>query len=186
MVAQLYSGKHQNRCRKGWRLNERAPHQSGRCYFLSAALHVILWSEVVCVRNVSPNLVQALRIFFAAYPEVVAVYLFGSFGTEYEHPESDLDLGVVFRGRVKLRHELEIEADLSTVIKSDRVDFVNLGSAPVALQFRALSEGMLVYEGDYILNSNFIEHVLREYRDYSYRYARFAEESRKALREEYS
>lgn len=137
------------------------------------------------MRNVSSDRLQALKDFFAAYPEVAAVYLFGSCGTEYEHPGSDLDLGVIFRGKTKLQHELQIEADLSSLLKSDRIDFVNLNCAPVALQFRVLSEGLLVYEGDYILNSNFIEHVLREYRNYSFHYARFAEESRKALREEY-
>jgi predicted nucleotidyltransferase len=137
------------------------------------------------MRDISLNLLQVLKDFFGAYPEVVAVYLFGSYGTEYEHAGSDLDLGVVFRGKTKLQYELQIEADLSSLLKSDRIDFVNLNCAPVALQFRVLSEGMLIYEGDYILNSNFIEHVLREYRDYSFHYARFAAESRKALREEY-
>lgn len=137
------------------------------------------------MRDISLNRLQILKDFFGAYPEVVAVYLFGSYGTEYEHPESDLDLGVVFRGRMKLQYELQVEADLSSILKSDRIDLVNLNCAPVALQFRVLSEGILIYEGDYILNSNFIEHVLREYRDYSFHYARFAEESRKALREEY-
>lgn len=137
------------------------------------------------MRDVSSNRLQALKDFFGAYPEVVAVYLFGSYGTEHEHAGSDLDIGVVFRGKTKLQYELQIEADLSSILKSDRIDFINLNCAPVALQFRVLSEGLLIYEGDYILNSNFIEHVLREYRDYSFHYARFAEESRKALREEY-
>ena len=137
------------------------------------------------MRDVSSDRLQALKDFFGAYPEVVAVYLFGSYGTEHEHPGSDLDLGVVFWGKTKLQYELQIEADLTSLLKTDKIDFINLNCAPVALQFRVLSEGLLIYEGDYILNSNFIEHVLREYRDYSFHYARFAGESRKALREEY-
>jgi predicted nucleotidyltransferase len=127
-----------------------------------------------------------IKDYFSCVPEIVAVYLFGSYGTCYEHPTSDLDLGVVFRKRMDLKRELEIEAALSLALGIDRIDFVNLNSAPVALQFRALSEGTLVYEADYILNSNFLERVFREYRDYSFRYFRFAEESRLALREEYT
>lgn len=137
------------------------------------------------MRDISANQLQVLKDFFGAYPEVAAVYLFGSYGTEHEHPGSDMDFGVLFHGETKLQYELQIEADLSPLLKSGRIDLVNLNCAPVALQFRVLSKGLLIYEGDYILNSNFIEHVLREYRDYSFHYARFAEESRKALREEY-
>ena len=67
------------------------------------------------MRDISSDRLQAFKDFFGAYPEVAAVYLFGSYGTEYEHPESDLDLGVVFRGKTKLQHELQIEADLTSL-----------------------------------------------------------------------
>lgn len=137
------------------------------------------------MRKVSPNLVAKIKEFFTDYPEVAAVYLFGSYGTEYEHAASDLDIGVVFSKGIDLKRELEIEANLSMKLEIENIDFVNLNNAPVALQFKALSEGMLVYEKDFILNSDFIEKVLREYRDYSFRYYKFAEESRIALREEY-
>ena len=49
------------------------------------------------MRDISSDRLQALKDFFGAYPAVAAVYLFGSYGTEHEHPGSDLDIGVVFR-----------------------------------------------------------------------------------------
>jgi len=137
------------------------------------------------MRNIPDFKLKILEKFFAAQSDVAAAYLFGSYGTEYEHPKSDLDLGLVFRGKQKLERELQIETELSLLLKTDKIDFVNLNLAPVALQFRVLSEGLLIYERDYILNSNFIECVLREYRDYSFHYTRFAAESRRALWKEY-
>ena len=123
--------------------------------------------------------------FFQSRIEIAAVYLFGSLGTEFEHPKSDIDLGVVFTRSVTLPEELELDAALSLHVSHDRMDLVNLNRAPIALQFRALHEGMLVYEGDYYKHSDFIEFVIKTYPDYAVKYAIFAHDHEKALKEEY-
>lgn len=123
--------------------------------------------------------------FFQSRVEVAAVYLFGSFGTEFEHPQSDIDLGIVFTHPVTLAEELELDAALSLHVSHDRIDLVNLNRAPIALQFRALSDGMLVYEGDYCKHSDFIELVIKTYPDYAVKYAIFAHDYEQALKEEY-
>jgi len=43
-----------------------------------------------------PMEIQSWKEFFQARVDIAAVYLFGSLGTEFEHPQSDIDLGVVF------------------------------------------------------------------------------------------
>lgn len=123
--------------------------------------------------------------FFQSRIEITAVYLFGSFGTEFEHPQSDIDLGILFNRPVTLPEELELDAALSLHVNHDRIDLVNLNRAPIALQFRALSEGVLVYEGDYYKHSDFIEFVIKSYPDYAVKYAMFAHEYELALKEEY-
>ena len=75
---------------------------------------------------------------------------------------------------------------LSLHIGHDRIDLVNLNRAPIALQFRALQEGILVYEGDYVKHSDFIEYVIKTYPDYAVKYAIFARDYELALKEKYS
>ncbi|WP_434509825.1 type VII toxin-antitoxin system MntA family adenylyltransferase antitoxin [Desulfitobacterium sp. AusDCA] len=118
-------------------------------------------------RTVSPQLLAQLRNFFSQQPAVTAVYLFGSYGTEYEHHKSDIDLGVIFSLPLTLSDELEIDARLSLNVTIDReIDFVNLNCAPISLQYRALREGLLVHEGNYLKHSDFIEQVLKSHFEY--------------------
>ena len=124
--------------------------------------------------------------FFQSRVEIAAVYLFGSFGTEYEHPQSDIDLGIIFTRPVTLSEELELDAALSLHVSHDRIDMVNLNRAPIAVQFRALREGVIVYEGDYYKHSDFIEYVINTYPDYAFKYAIFAKDYGQALKEEYN
>lgn len=133
-----------------------------------------------------PVELQSWKEFFQTRFEIAAVYLFGSLGTEFERPQSDIDLGVVFTRPVTLLEELELDGDLSLHIGHDRIDLVNLNRAPIALQFRALQEGILVYEGDYVNHSDFIECVIKTYPDYAVKYAIFARDYELALKEEYS
>lgn len=133
-----------------------------------------------------PVEVLSWQKFFQARTEIAAVYLFGSFGTEFEHPQSDIDLGIVFTRSVTLQEELELDAALSLHVSHDRIDLVNLNRAPIALQFRALREGALVYEGDYYKHSDFIEYVIKTYPDYAVKYAMFARDYEQALKEEYN
>ena len=132
-----------------------------------------------------PVELQSWKEFFQSRVEVAAVYLFGSHGTEFEHPLSDIDLGVVFTRPITLAEELTLDAALSLHVRHDRIDLVNLNRAPIALQFRALKEGMLVYEGDYFKHSDFIESVIKTYPDYAVKYAIFAHDYEQALKEEY-
>lgn len=133
-----------------------------------------------------PVELQFWKEFFQSRVEVAAVYLFGSLGTEFEHPQSDIDLGVVFTRPVTLQEELELDAALSLHVRHDRIDLVNLNKVPIALKFRALHEGLLIYEGDYFKHSDFIEYVLKTYPDYAVKYAIFANDYEQALKEEYN
>lgn len=94
-------------------------------------------------------------------------------------------MGVVFTRSVSLSEELKLDAALSLHVSHDRIDLVNLNRAPIALQFRSLHEGILVYEGDYFKHRDFIENVLKTYPDYAVKYAIFAHDYEQALKEEY-
>ena len=136
-------------------------------------------------RNITDEEREKIREFFRSYPEVAAVYLFGSYGTEFQLPTSDIDLGIIFAHPTELRDELEIDADLALHLHTDKVDFVNLARAPLGLQHRALKEGELLCENNPIAHSDFIENVLRQYEDYRIYQRKFMHEYRASLKEAY-
>ncbi|KJS15198.1 MAG: hypothetical protein VR69_14920 [Peptococcaceae bacterium BRH_c4b] len=119
--------------------------------------------------------------------DIVAVYLFGSFGTEYQNKYSDLDLGVIFHQckLPDLRRELSIEAELSLLLGIDKIDLVNLNRAPVQLRFKAVAKGTILFEGDANALASFLENTYRKYGDYQVDLEAYYQEYRKALQEAY-
>lgn len=134
-------------------------------------------------RTVAAEEIERLREFFAGYPQVAAVYLFGSYGTEFQLPSSDIDLGLIFTRSVDIKEELELDAELSCFLHTDKVDLVNLNRSPLNLQHRALSEGELLVEQDYVANSNFLEMVAKQYSDYQISHERFMVDYDAAIKE---
>jgi predicted nucleotidyltransferase len=60
---------------------------------------------------------------------IIALYLFGSYGTDYERTTSDIDLAILFKDSPSLFEELQIESDISQIFRRDDVDLINLNKA---------------------------------------------------------
>ena len=75
---------------------------------------------------------------------------------------------------------------LSDVLGTDCVDLVNLNKAPVNIQFKAVSEGKLIYERDYITTCDYVEKVVGIYQDYAIDLENFYREYDEALKEAYT
>lgn len=133
-------------------------------------------------------LIYQLRKALKDRKEVAAIYLFGSYGSQYQTQFSDIDLGVIFQPNVQigLPEELELDAYLSLALKTDRLDLVNLNNAPIQLRYKAVTDGMLIYEADYIATSDFLEATYKKYLDYAYHLRKFEQERIKALKEVYT
>ena len=130
--------------------------------------------------------INKLPVFFAGIPEVLAAFLFGSYGTQNQTVVSDIDFAVLFDKRLELREEAAFLAKLSNFLGTDRVDLVNLNKAPLNIQFRAVSEGTIVYERDYITTCDYIEKLLGLYQDYAIDLNYYYKEYDEALKEAYS
>jgi uncharacterized protein len=91
-----------------------------------------------------------LKPVFRRYPEMKLVYFFGSRARQSRGPMSDYDFAVYF-GDIKAARMFSIKLDLiaqiSCILKSDRVDIVilNLTKSP-ELKYVIVTEGILIFE----------------------------------------
>ena len=115
--------------------------------------------------------VSALGAGFSAFPEVVAVYLFGSMARGTGGNRSDVDIAVLTREGNAPRPRRPARA-LSTYVLAacdalgtDRVDVVLLDRAPVVLRHEVFREGTLLLVRDPEALSRFRQDSSREYLD---------------------
>lgn len=86
--------------------------------------------------------VTVLGAVLEAAPEVVVAYLFGSRATGSARPGSDVDVAVLTSVPLAAARRLELAADLQDAVPGRRVDLVLLDSAPPALGYRVLRDGV--------------------------------------------
>ncbi len=113
-----------------------------------------------------PSDVQALQAVFRRYPEVLAVYLFGSCADGTANAESDLDLGILPRTPAFHEHLLDVLADL-TKAGFERVDVVFLDQADPTLRYEIVHRNMLVYAAPDFDHGAYFSRTLRTYWDWA-------------------
>ena len=85
------------------------------------------------------------------YPGVQGIYLFGSFGTEYERPDSDVDLALLL-SPMEVGKETDLQtsscrASLVKLLRRD-VDLVNMRRVSTVFQKEIIVNGRLIYCAD--------------------------------------
>ena len=119
---------------------------------------------------------------------LVAAWLYGSYGTPYQTPLSDLDLAVLFRrDRVPdLSEHGQLYIDLAEILhEDDDFSILILNRAPVLFQFRVLETGRQLVCRDPVALADFVEQVISRHADYIVDHQRFVEEYDQALVERY-
>jgi len=107
---------------------------------------------------------KKLSEVFACFPEIQAVYLFGSTATGRVHAESDLDLAIVSRPSLNTR-KLDILAELTRRGFCD-VDLVFLEQADIVLQYEATRLNQLVYATAEFDRGAMYSRSVRQYLDF--------------------
>lgn len=94
------------------------------------------------IETVLKKIVEILK----ARPEVLAVYLFGSYAKGYAREDSDVDIGVVTPSSYKKKDVLfmyglqsDLQDELAASSLEKKVDLVVLGNVPVTLQSEIIS-----------------------------------------------
>ena len=109
---------------------------------------------------------QNLIEYFRGKKNVILVIIFGSYGTEFQREDSDIDFAILFDGRLDMIQEMKVLDDLSRILNFENVDLVNLNKASVMIQFRSLG-GKIIYERDYYEVCDYMEKVFKLYADFA-------------------
>ena len=103
-------------------------------------------------------------------PEVIAVYLFGSYAKDTRKPISDIDIAVILENS-----NAEIEAEIGSLY-SPEIDVVLFHRLPLHIQFEVLKYGRELFCRDEALLLEIKMRVLRDYLDTQWLYKRIAQE----------
>ena len=114
------------------------------------------------MKRLDPN---TFKKVFRKYPEIQAVYLFGSVVSGNIHQESDIDLAI-FPGIKTLRDQkLAILTDLAREGFSD-VDLVFINKEDIVLQYEAVRQNVIVYQTASFDRGSTYSKTVRQYLDF--------------------
>lgn len=108
---------------------------------------------------------KLLKDVFEKYPEIQAVYLFGSCAEGRVHHESDLDLAVIPGTENLKKRKLEILTELAQHGFCD-VDLVFLEEGDIVLQYEAIRQNVLVYQKPGFDRGGTYSRIVRRYLDF--------------------
>ncbi len=101
------------------------------------------------VKGYGINAIQAIR---ATYPNTQAIYFYGTWGTEYQRRDSDLDIAVLLPPATAraIDHSawLCLSAEVAQAAKVEYADLINLRTAPVILRKEIIAANRRIYCAD--------------------------------------
>jgi hypothetical protein len=109
--------------------------------------------------------VAMLANVFRRYPEVQAVYLFGSHAEGRARPDSDIDLALVTRDKSSHPNILDLLTDLATQGFSN-VDLTFLDTDDVVLKHQAVRLNRVIYYTPDFDRGGTYSRIVREYLDF--------------------
>lgn len=89
-----------------------------------------------------------IQLILKAYPDTQAIYLFGSWGTEYERPESDVDIAVLLPAPQAKKASSLVLSDLHLALQAAlerEVDLINLRQVSTVLQKEVVMAGRRIF-----------------------------------------
>lgn len=128
------------------------------------------------------HLIKTIKQTVETDQRVSLAYLFGSVVTGKLHPESDIDIGILFDlcpdRTTCAREAFSLSNHIAKELATDKVDLVVLNAADPLLLFEVAAKGMLVYERQRGLASTFKLKAIKMHMDA----AKFYELDKQALK----
>jgi len=134
------------------------------------------------INSILPRIKEACN----RYPQVLTVYLFGSYACGRTTPLSDIDIGLLLVDNLpdmdSFRVEMSLQGDFQKIFKTNNIDLVVLNKAPLPVQYNATC-GILLFSADEQKRTAFEEYVRKYYIDCLPIYREYREEFLKRIRE---
>ncbi|MGB9775730.1 MAG: type VII toxin-antitoxin system MntA family adenylyltransferase antitoxin [Anaerolineae bacterium] len=108
---------------------------------------------------------EALARVFRKYPEVWAVYLFGSAAEGRTHRESDLDLAIVPHSPAARARRLDMLTDLAREGFCN-VDLLFLDTDDIVLKYETVRLNQVVYQTEDFDRGEMYSRIVRQYLDF--------------------
>ncbi|HKI05566.1 MAG TPA: nucleotidyltransferase domain-containing protein [Thermoanaerobaculia bacterium] len=136
--------------------------------------------------DVEPYL-DDLRRYLESQDGLVAAWIFGSYGTPYQTPLSDLDLALLYRqDKLPDSDELgRLYLEIPEILNEEDVSITILNRAPILFQFRAVKTGQRLVCRDPIALADFVEFVISRHSDFEVYGQKLAEEFGEAILEQF-
>lgn len=140
-------------------------------------------AEKIDIDECIPSLIKYLE----QQEDVLAAMIYGSYGTEFQTPLSDVDLAILFYRDRKpgVERLLALEAEIAATCREDDINVLCLNDADVMLQFRVIETGRLIFQRDPVALSDFREYVFKVYGDFAPFFREASREYDRTLREAY-
>jgi uncharacterized protein len=94
---------------------------------------------------------EIIRLVLSHYPDTQAIYLFGTYQTEYKRPNSDVDIALLLPpAQAKAAGLLvgsDLHYDLAALLRRD-IDLINLRLVPTVLQKEVIMAERPLYQAD--------------------------------------
>ena len=94
---------------------------------------------------------EIVRSILEHYPAVQAIYLFGTYGTAHERPDSDVDIALLLPPQqAKAAGHLAL-SDLCFELQASmekKIDLINLRRVPTVLQKEVIAADRRIYQAD--------------------------------------
>jgi len=110
------------------------------------------------------KVISSVKRYFDTLEDVTLVIAFGSFLEGRITPESDLDLGIMFKKRPELSLRSDIMYEVSKISGLD-TDLVVLNSASPIIKFQILKKGKVIKDCDCRMYNDFYARTIKEYDD---------------------
>jgi len=133
------------------------------------------WSEQRCSskgreynRGVdTETIISYLKAFGQAHPEIVAIYLFGSYANGTARPTSDIDVAVLFTTEVSdvLQAELDLDSEIGALPGLAKVEVAALNRVSLQLRAEVLETGRRVHCNDEEARTTFEYETMRQWWD---------------------
>ena len=127
-------------------------------------------------RKISSSLKNKIITISKEEDNILTVYIFGSYGTNYQRKDSDLDLAILFEKKPELMDQMELAGKFELELGIE-VDLINLNKVDIALKHDIITKGEKIYSKDDIKTADFKEYV--------FKYGPDAKISRKKIRDDY-